>query len=286
MNRGISHRAASRLSLVLAGATCAAFANPVVWTFRDVALDDGGSVSGHFTYTADASPHVTDWSVWVTGGNTANFPIFQYRPDNSGLGEGSGGEIEFVVPGNQRQILFRRSVPLTGTPVYVPLDLTSPSDIAYESYGGASPKRLIQAGALFTDPNPTRVRWFLDDATFSDGGTVLGYVDETPNDGSILQAAIAVAGGDTAGFPALSYTLDNSTPSIFPFFSVQLDHQLALHTSTRVFRYVGQAPLGADGGRIAMDGVYSEECYNCGPYRMLTGTLRGVTDEVWGDGFD
>src|SRR4051812_13972735 len=98
---------------------------PAVWTLRDIALDDGGSVSGHFTYTSDASPHVTDWSVWSTGGNTATFPIFEYRPDNSSLGEGSGGEIEFLVAGSQRRIVFTPSLPLSGTPVYVPLNLAT-----------------------------------------------------------------------------------------------------------------------------------------------------------------
>lgn len=256
-----------------------------VWTFRDVVLDDGGSISGHFTY-APATNSVTGWSVWSTGGNTVDFPIFQYRPDNSSLGQGSGGEIGFFVAGSQRQILFRPSVPLTGAPVFVPLYLEFPASSAYESFGGAAPLRMIQSGALFTDPAPTRVRWFLDGATFDDGGIARGYVDENPADSAILKAAIAVSGGNTAAFPALTYTLANSTGSIFPFFSTQLDHALTLQGSIRVFRYVGQAPLSGDGGRIALDGVYSVECYNCGPYRVLGGALRGVTDEVSGDGFE
>lgn len=261
---------------------------PAVWTFRDVALDDGGSVSGHFTYTSDVAPHVTNWSVWVTGGDTANFPIFEYRPDNSGLGEGSGGEIEFVVPGNQRQIIFRRSVPLTGTPVYVPLDLSFPTSSAYESFGGESPRRLIQAGALFTDPNPTRVRWFFDGATLSDGATVTGYADHTPDDTTIIKWAVSVNGGDEVAFPAFTYDPADSTPLIYlPFDADRNSHDLTKKTSIRVLHYMGQAPLRMDGGRIAIDIGHSSECYNCAPYRpFLGGTLRGVTDETWGDGFE
>jgi hypothetical protein len=261
----------------------------VVWTFRDVALDDGGSVSGHFTFTPELSPHVTDWSVWVTGGDTTTFPVFEYRPDNSGLGEGSGGEIEFAVPGTSRQIVFRRSVPLTGT-VYVPLDLSSANDTAYESYGGATPKRLIQAGALFSDPTPTRVRWFFD-LVLADGGTVSGYADHSPGDTTVLKWAVSVKGGDAVTFPPLVYLPANSDPDYALLDSGRYLHFLSVKppplTDARVLRYAGRAPMGADGGRIALDTDNSVECYNCGVYRQFSGgTLRGVTDETWGDGFE
>ena len=261
---------------------------PAVWNFRDVALDDGGSVSGHFTYTSDVAPHVTDWSVWVTGGDSANFPIFEYRPDNSTLGEGSGGEIEFLVPGNQRQIIFRRSLPLTGTPVYVPLDLSFQTASAYESYGSANPRRLIQAGALFTDPNPTRVRWFFDNASFADSASITGYIDTNPADSSILKAAVSVDGGNTASFPPLIYTLANSAEFIYDSAGVdQRMHQLDLAASIRLIRFAGQAPLFQDGGRVAIDLGNSAECLNCAPFRdFAKGSLRGVTDEIWGDGFE
>lgn len=259
---------------------------PAVWNFRDVALDDGGSVSGHFTYTSDVAPHVTSWSVWVTGGDSANFPVFEYRPDNSTLGEGSGGEIEFLVPGNQRQIIFRRSVPLTGTPVYVPLDLSFQTSSAYESYGSANPRRLIQAGALFTDPNPTRVRWFFDNASFADSGSITGYIDTNPADSSIVKAAVSVDGGNTASFPPLIYTLANSAEFIYDFAGAnQRMHEL--NQTTRLIRFAGQAPLFQDGGRVAIDLGNSVECFNCAPFRdFAKGSLRGVTDETWGDGFE
>lgn len=264
-------------------------ATSMVWNFRDVALDDGGSVSGHFTYATDVGPHVTEWSVWVTGGNTANFPIFEYRPDNSTLGEGSGGEIGFLVPGTQRQIIFRRSLPLTGNPLYVPLDLSAPTSSACESFGAENPRRLISAGALFSDPAPTRVRWFFEGVTLSDGATVSGYADQSPGDTMILKWAIAVKGGNENAFSPLSYVPANSTSLIYiPFDDVRHVHELtATAQPTREFRYMGQAPLGADGGRVAADTVYSEECFNCAPYRLFSGgTLRGVTDETWGDGFE
>jgi hypothetical protein len=232
---------------------------------------------------------VTNWSVWVTGGDAASFPAFEYRPDNSGLGEGSGGEIEFVVPGSQRQILFRRSVPLTGTPVYVPLDLSSPNDIAYESYGGASPKRLIEAGALFTDPTPTRIRWFFDLALV-DGGAVSGYADHSPDDASVLKWALTVKGGDQDVFPPLTYLPANSDPDFSTLGPGRYLHLLVEKTppaDPRALRYTGLARMGADGGRMEIDTVNSLECYSCGVYRLFSGgTLRGVTDEIWGDGFE
>lgn len=266
----------------------AAAATQEVWTFRDIVLDDGGSLSGHFTYTPDSSPHVTDWSVWATGGNAADFPIFEYRPDNSSLGEGSGGEIGFFATGSQRQVLFRPSLPLSGVPVYVPLYLDSPSSSAYESYGSPSPVRLIQAGALFTDPNPTRVRWFFDGATFSDGGMVTGYVDQSPGDTSIVKIAISVAGGNTATYPPMTYTGANSTTTIFTAaYANQSIHSIDEIGTIRTLRYTGQAPLHQDGGRVAIDLANAQECFNCAPFReFVTGTLRGVTDEVWGDGFE
>ena len=269
-----------------------AMADSAVWTFRDVALDDGGSVSGHFTYTTDVSPHVTDWSVRVTGGDTVSFPVFEYRPDNSGLGEGSGGEIAFVVPGNQRQILFRRSVPLTGSPVYVPLDLAFPKDTAYESYGGTNPRRVIVSGALFTDPDPTRVRWFFDDVTLSDGATVSGYADHAPGDTAILKWAVTVHGGNEVTFPPFAYLPANSDSYVFvPIGGDRNQHELITKPQPSVLLrsllYMGQVPLRADGGRIAIDTVNSAECFDCAPYRLFSGgTLRGVTDETWGDGFE
>ena len=260
----------------------------VVWTFRDVAFEDGGSLSGHFTYVP-ALNTVTEWSVWSTGGDAAKFPLFEYRQDNSSLGQGSGGEIAFQVPVTFRTLVIRPSMPLTGSPLYVPLYLDFPSSSAFEGYDHPpSPIRLIQSGALFSDPSPTRVRWFFDDVTFDDGGKASGYVDQSPDDTSILKWAVTVSGGNEADFPSLTYNANTAGyTAILPFFSTQLAHEIDLDNSLRRFRYVGQAPLHKDGGRVAADTEYSVECFNCGPYRLfVSGTFRGVTDEVWGDGFD
>jgi len=174
--------------------------------------------------------------------------------------------------------------------VYVSLDLSSPDDIAYESYGGASPKRLIQAGALFTDPAPTRVRWFFDLA-LAEGGTVNGYADHSPDDATVLKWAVTVKGGDENAFPPLTYLPANSDPDFTTFGPGRYLHLLVAKTplpdDARELRYTGQARMGADGGRMALDTINSLECYNCGVYRLFSGgTLRGVTDEVWGDGFE
>lgn len=130
----------------------------------------------------------------------------------------------FAVGGSQRQILFRPAMPLTGTPVFVPLYLDFPTSSAYESFGGDAPRRLIQAGALFTDPAPTRVRWFLEGATFDDGGVANGYVDLDAGSSATLKAAISVGGGNTVDFPALTYALANSNPLDVSAF----DHELTL----------------------------------------------------------
>ncbi|HET7779487.1 MAG TPA: hypothetical protein VFL07_13100, partial [Rudaea sp.] len=64
-------------------------------------------------------------------------------------------------------------------------------------------------------------------------------------------------------------------------------HQLDLAASIRLIRFAGQAPLFQDGGRVAIDLGNSAECMNCAPFRDFSkGSLRGVTDETWGDGFE
>jgi hypothetical protein len=170
------------------------------------------------------------------------------------------------------------------------LDLAFPTASPYESFGTQNPRRLISAGALFSDPAPTRVRWFFDGVTMSDGATVSGYADQSPDDTVILKWAVTVKGGDEGTFAPLTYVPVNSTSNIYvPFDDVRNMHAFTAKTAqpTREFHYMGEAPLGASGGRIAADTVQSSECFNCAPYRLFSGgTLRGVTDETWGDGFE
>jgi len=261
---------------------------PFPWSFSDVAFSDGGSVSGHFDYSPDAGG-IMNWSIWVTGGDRATFPVFEYRPDNSTAQGYGNGEIVLVVPATQRQFHFRSATPLDDTQSSVALDVSSPTS-SFESYGGDNPKRVIQAGALVVNWGTARVRWFFD-LTFVDGGTVSGYADHSSDDTLALAWDVTVTGGDEAIFAPLTYLPANSTP-----YSAGLDHGRYLHSivlkntrskSPRELRYTGQAPMGAYGGRIALDTVNSVECFDCLTFRRFSGgTLRGVPDETWGNGFE
>ena len=132
---------------------------PVLWTLSGGTFEDGGTLSGFFIFDVDTSI-ASDWSLAVTGGNTANFPPVTYTPSNSDFGldgtigghqiyqldisndrflflpfdpdlSNAGGQTGiFVSPGNAGELRFAASISFSrditagtanGVPVSVPM---------------------------------------------------------------------------------------------------------------------------------------------------------------------
>lgn len=81
---------------------------PVLWTLSGGTFEDGGALSGFFIFDVDTQI-ASDWSLAVSGGNTANFPPVTYTPSNSDFGLGgtiAGHQIYEFDIGNDRFLFF------------------------------------------------------------------------------------------------------------------------------------------------------------------------------------
>ena len=114
--------------------------------------------------------------------------------------------------------------------------------------------------------------WHLQDVTYGDGGVATGSFTWDSGSGFAVVWSIAVSGGNEVNFPPVTYSsVDGATGNL-------LDGTLAfiidLDLPTERFMRIkplapldGPGPIGIDTS-IPNDAV---ECFNCGPYRFLTG---------------
>jgi hypothetical protein len=130
------------------------------------------------------------------------------------------------------------------------------------------------------------VRWTFNNVKFDDGATLSGYFDYDATSQAFLDRSIAVAGGNTATFPNLTYTSTNSFVEIFD--SPQINGQTILFRSnppsTRFVSISVLAPLSNGGGNLvfATTGDFiGHECYNCAPFRVITAgaSITGVATQ-------
>jgi hypothetical protein len=133
------------------------------------------------------------------------------------------------------------------------------------------------------------VVWTLDGVTFDDGGTASGQFTLDADRQVLRPWSISVAGGNTANFPALTYSFGtNSTASTFNGGNPQDTIVFELTDgSLRQLRITPSAALTDSGGTIALDlaTAHNEsggvECFNCGPARIVTaGSLVGVPEAL------
>jgi hypothetical protein len=121
------------------------------------------------------------------------------------------------------------------------------------------------------------ITWVLNNATFSDGGTAIGYfVFDSSLAQPVVSFQISVSGGDTGTFAAYVYqngsVHDTGAPD-FPAkgvisFSTDLAYPGFTRTRSLSLPVTGSV-LPESGGTVsfALSNGYQGECYNCSPYR-------------------
>lgn len=137
-------------------------AAPLTWHLQDVSFMDGGTAAGWFVFDA-ATGTVGDYYIYVSGGNTVNFPPFTYQngaPNNTGAYYFSfaapspyflfGTDIDTFFPGAFRQLRLAPQDPLTDLGGTVLLKLDHPA--AAECFN-CSPFRMFAGGSLVATVN-------------------------------------------------------------------------------------------------------------------------------------
>lgn len=121
----------------------------------------------------------------------------------------------------------------------------------------------------------TPLTWQLQDVTFDDGGIATGFLTFDYNVNSILDWNITTSGGDETVFPSVTY---NDTTSSSDILSGSGTFLFSLLSDTS--RQLRITPVSAlDGSSASVDlqlgggvgTIGGEECYNCSPYREITG---------------
>lgn len=144
------------------------------------------------------------------------------------------------------------------------------------------PQRLLRWLALMLCPFMTGAAlsaplvWKVSGGTFVDGGTFSGTFILDAATSTVGVYSITVAGGNTANFPAVTYTPDNSTPH-FSLFSGQSLPTLSFQLndgSQRTLRLTTAAAIDGTATPVALNLTYETgnvECFNCGLLRDVTG---------------
>lgn len=126
---------------------------------------------------------------------------------------------------------------------------------------------------LFAAASP--VEWKLSGVTFDDGGTAAGTFVFDVDTNKIISYNVAVSGGNTTTFPAIMYAASSAVPTSF---NIAGASSIAANQKqgTRFLLLVTKTKLTNAGGSVELDPTRSHECYNCAPFRTVSGTLVGT----------
>jgi hypothetical protein len=128
------------------------------------------------------------------------------------------------------------------------------------------------------------VYWELQGVAFDDGGSVSGNFIYDPDNQQFSSFSLSIAGGNTQDFPAVVMTqansqgyLSNDPSNSQPTLIFQLDdgsmRQLRMTPATTMTSFGGTVALDLNTAHGSSGGL---ECYNCGPFRIITaGSLAG-----------
>lgn len=118
------------------------------------------------------------------------------------------------------------------------------------------------------------VTWDLTNVTFSDGGIATGSFTYDADTSTVVTWNISVSGGNLTNFPALTYNPSDSS-LMTPVFVFALPATDPTFPDTyRALRLYTVSPLTDAGGVVSLDTnpvSGSVECFNCGPFRPITG---------------
>ncbi|HET9146596.1 MAG TPA: PEP-CTERM sorting domain-containing protein [Acetobacteraceae bacterium] len=111
----------------------------------------------------------------------------------------------------------------------------------------------------------------LQNVGFSDSGITTGTLTINTS-GDVSAYDISVSGGDTSSFPAFTYDPTNSSEYAFQASGDKI-YTFAQDNSYRQLRLPVATLLSPAGGTyiLAANNSYGGECFNCSPYRGLTG---------------
>jgi hypothetical protein len=156
--------------LILGADMRAAQATVIEWHLQNVRFDDGGSATGFISLDVDHNgfgptpgslPELVDWGIKVRGGDTANFPPFEYTPASTFSSHADGSSLIFftnqMVPGgdpSQLRMLYLVTNPkMTDAGGKVILDVAN--DQSRESWNPLPTRSVF--GELTAVPEPSNV---------------------------------------------------------------------------------------------------------------------------------
>ena len=124
------------------------------------------------------------------------------------------------------------------------------------------------------------VTWTLSNITFTDGGIATGSFTYDADTNIVSTWNITVSGGNTTSFPPFTYNPSDSSVDTPLFAFVLPPTDPAFIDDYRVLRLYPISPLTDAGGVVSLDMNPTDgsvECFNCGPYRPVTGGTLDAT---------
>lgn len=125
-------------------------------------------------------------------------------------------------------------------------------------------------------------RYELSGATFNEGGTATGWF-EVDSNGVLRGYEVSVGGGDAGTYPAMTYSSSepgsngySSTWSGLTGVTFSTDAPNPYERQRRLQIFAPGLFAAAGDRTLAIDSEESYECYNCGPWRELSGSLVGT----------
>lgn len=140
----------------------------------------------------------------------------------------------------------------------------------------------LAAALLLFVPAATAVpvTWTLDSVSFNDGGTASGWFIADADAPAVTSFEISVAGGNTANFPEFTYTSASvgQSAAFNPFIVIFHSGDSSQFGVERQLRLAFVTALTNAGGTVLLDvtSPAMSECYNCSPYRAVTGAVTSV----------
>lgn len=233
---------------------------------------DANACSAVVTYTAEASGNPT-YSYVFTGATTG-----------SGSGTGSGqtfntGTTTVTITATNHNLSATCSFNVTVEDKTAPV-VNCPTNITQANTAGTCGRVVTYNAPTATDncSPSTGAIWTLSNVSFADGGVATGSFVYDASNNTVSNWNISVSGGNTGTFPALVYTPANST--VFPV-SGGKRILFTSNSSTRMLRLSTDGARTNAGGSVTIDFAndqnFNVECYNCSPFRYVTGgSMTGV----------
>jgi hypothetical protein len=142
---------------------------------------------------------------------------------------------------------------------------------------------VLLAGS-FSGLGAAPIVWTVQNAVFTDGGTLTGNFTYDPALNQFGNYRLEVAGGDESLFPAFVFqngvapnTIISRGNGVFGFQTTLF--RVGFPSQNRMLQLflLGMDLLPANGGTVSLNLPISSDCYNCDPFRpLISGSLVGA----------